>query len=65
MSNEGLKTVPPVAGHNSPKILKREDFPQPLGPVIIKCMPGEISKLILGINTSELGDKIGTSLNMI
>lgn len=60
-----MNTVPPVAGQSSPKILKSDDLPQPLGPVIIKCMPGEISKLIFGIRMSEFGDRIGTSLNMI
>lgn len=53
--------MPPVAGHSSPRMRKREDLPQPLGPVIIKCIPGLISKFILGIRTSELGERIGTS----
>jgi len=52
-------------GHNSPKILNSELFPHPFGPVIIKFMPGLISKLIEGIRVSPLGERMGTPVKMI
>lgn len=62
---EGLCNFPPNRGHNSPRILNRELFPHPLGPEIIKCMPGLISKFIALIRVSPLGDKMGTESKMI
>lgn len=32
--DEHVSTEPPLGGHKPPIILKREDLPQPLGPVI-------------------------------
>lgn len=58
-------SVPLLAGHNSPRILNRDDFPHPLGPEMSKCMPGWILKFILEINSSPLGLKIGMSLKMM
>lgn len=65
LSIVGFSKTPPKRGQSSPKILKRELFPHPFGPDIIKCMPGSILKLISLIKVSPLGDKIGTFSNTI
>lgn len=62
---EGLWRVPPKRGQSSPKILNKELFPQPLGPVIIRCMPGSIEKDISFTRVSPLGERMGTLLKMI
>jgi hypothetical protein len=46
-------------------ILNMELFPQPFGPVIIKCIPGLIVTFIFSIKTSPFGERIGTSWNPI
>lgn len=61
----GLDTLPPKIGHNSPRILNKELFPHPFGPVIIKFIPGQISKFIDLINVSPFGERIGTFSNII
>lgn len=48
--------VPPEAGHNCPKILKRLLFPQPLGPEIIRCIPGLMEKFMFVIRQSPFGE---------
>ena len=44
-------------------IRNNELLPHPLGPEIIKFMPGLILKVIFGTKTSPVGEMIGTSEN--
>lgn len=60
---DGLCSLPPVSGHNYPIILNKELFPQPLGPDIIRFIPGLILNVILGTRISPVGEIIGTSTN--
>lgn len=61
----GLSRTPPDRGQSPLKILKRELFPQPLGPVTTVLRPFLTSNEIDLTKTSPLGDTIGTSLNLI
>lgn len=55
----GLWTVPPYTGHNPPRMRKREDLPQPLGPTTNRWSPGVSLKVRAGTRTSPLGEMMG------
>jgi len=61
----GLISVPAYTGHSPLRTLKRDDLPQPLGPVINRCSPGFIVIVKLATTTSLLGVTMGTSYNDI
>ena len=61
----GRSKTPPERGQSPLKILKRELFPQPLGPVTTVLTPFLTSNEIDLTKTSPLGDTIGTSLNLM
>ena len=65
MSEEagGFFRTPLYTGHSPERILKREDLPHPLGPVMKTCWPGRKVSERLGTTTSPLGVTTGTRSN--
>lgn len=61
----GFLNSPLYTGQSPLNILNRDDFPQPLGPVMSRCIPGVTVRVRLGQTTSQLGVTIGTSLRTI
>lgn len=61
----GLISVPEYTGHNPLSTRNKEDFPQPLGPVMRRWDPGDTCILRLGTTTSPFGVTIGTSFSSI
>ena len=61
----GLSKIPPERGQSPLKILKRELFPHPLGPVTTVLTPFLTSKLIYLTKTSPVGVMRGTLVNLI
>jgi hypothetical protein len=61
----GLSRTPPERGQSPLRILKRELFPHPLGPVTTVLTPFFTSKEISSAKTSPVGVIKGTFVNLI
>uniref|UniRef100_A0A1A9WYA9 Peptidase S1 domain-containing protein n=1 Tax=Glossina brevipalpis TaxID=37001 RepID=A0A1A9WYA9_9MUSC len=61
----GICNSPAYIGQRPLRMRKRLDLPQPLGPVINKCMPGLMHRFKDVTTTSQLGVTTGTDRNNI